>query len=148
MKPSDLAAGTVLFVLGVYTLFVVLPAQTSSTGGIGLAPRDLPALATLAVIGLSALLVVRSLLAKLPRGVSLWPASWHESLTMLVGFGLAFAGILAFQFAGFILGGAVLIVSIMLFMGERNWVRLLLTPTVVVGGMYLFVTQLLHVNVP
>ena len=33
---------------------------------------------------------------------------------MLVGFGLAFAGILAFQFAGFILGGAVLIVSIMI----------------------------------
>ena len=67
---------------------------------------------------------------------------------MLVGFALAFAGVLAFQFAGFIPGGALLIVSIMLFMGERNWLRLLLTPTVVVGGMYLFVTRLLHVTVP
>ena len=148
MRPSDLAAGTVLFVLGLYTFFVVLPAQTSATGGIGLAPRDLPSLAVLIVTGLSALLVVRSILAKLPRRASLWPASWHETLTMFVGFALAFAGILAFQFAGFILGGAVLIVSIMLFMGERSWVRLLLTPTVVVGGMYLFVTRLLHLTVP
>jgi Tripartite tricarboxylate transporter TctB family len=148
MRPSDLAAGTVLFVLGLYTLFVVLPAQTSATGGIGLAPRDLPSLAVLVVTCLSALLVVRSILAKLPLRASLWPASRHETLTMIVGFTLALAGIAAFQFAGFIPGGAVLVVSIMLFMGERNWVRLLLTPTVVVGGMYLFVTQLLHVTAP
>jgi len=148
MRPSDLAAGTALCALGLYTLFVVLPAQTSATGGIGLAPRDLPTLALLVVVGLSALLVVRTLLARLPLRASLWPASWHETLTMFVGFALAFAGVLAFQFAGFVLGGAVLIVSIMLFMGERNWLRLLLTPTVVVGGMYLFVTRLLHVTVP
>lgn len=148
MRPSDLAAGTVLFLLGLYTLFVVLPAQTSATGGIGLAPRDLPALAVLVVIGLSALLVVQSLLAKLPGRASLWPASWHETLTMLVGFAFALAGILAFQFAGFVPGGAVLMVSIMLFMGERNWLRLLLTPTLVVGGMYFSVTRLLHVTVP
>ena len=148
MKPSDLAAGTVLILLGLYTLFVVLPAQTSATGGIGLAPRDLPALATLVVIGLSALLVVQSCIAKLPGRASFWPASWHETLTMFVGFALALAGTLAFRFVGFIVGGAVLIVSIMLFMGERNWLRLLFTPTVVVGGMYLFVTRLLHVTVP
>jgi hypothetical protein len=148
MRLSDLAAGTVLCVLGLFTFFVILPAQTSATGGIGLAPRDLPGLATLVITGLSALLVVRSLFARLPRRASLWPASWHETSTMLAGFGLTLAGVLAFQFAGFLAGGAVLIVSIMLFMGERSWLRLILTPAVAVGGMYLFVTQLLHVTVP
>jgi tripartite tricarboxylate transporter TctB family protein len=148
MKLSDVAAGAVLCVLGLYTLFVVLPAQTSATGGIGLAPRDLPALATIVVIGLSALLVVRALFAGLRESGSLWPTGWHETSTMLVGFGLTLAGVVAFQYVGFIVGGSLLVVSVMLFMGERSWLRLILTPTVAVGGMYLFVTRLLHLSVP
>jgi tripartite tricarboxylate transporter TctB family protein len=148
MRLSDVAAGAVLCALGLYTLFIVLPAQTAATGGIGLAPRDLPALATIVVIGLSALLVVHSLLAGSRERGTLWPAGWHETLTMVIGFGLTLAGVVAFHYLGFIVGGSLLIVSIMLFMGERSWLRLILTPTVAVGGMYMFVTHLLHVTVP
>ena len=148
MRLTDLAAGALLCALALFALFVVLPAQTSAAGGIGLGPRDLPTLSLLIVIGLSALLAVQALFGRTRERKTLWPASGHETWTMAVGFSLTLAGIGIFQYAGFLVGGTVLIVSIMWFMGDRSWLRLLLTPTVVVGSMYVFVTQLLHISVP
>ena len=148
MRLTDLAAGAFVCALALFTLFVVLPAQTSATGGIGLGPRDLPTLSLLAVSGLSALLVVQALLGRALEHKTLWPASGHETWTMAIGFTLTLAGVGLFQYVGFLVGGAFLIVSIMWFMGDRSWLRLLLTPAVVVGSMYVFVTQLLHISVP
>ncbi|HWL72813.1 MAG TPA: hypothetical protein VNQ74_02940, partial [Burkholderiaceae bacterium] len=93
MRLTDLAAGALLCALALFALFVVLPAQTSATGGIGLGPRDLPTLSLLIVIGLSALLAVQALFGKALERKTLWPASGHETWTMLVGFTLTLAGI-------------------------------------------------------
>ncbi len=66
----------------------------------------------------------------------------------IVAGSLALGGVLLVDWFGILIGGPALIAILMIFLGERNPLRLVLTATLPVGVVYLLATHVLGTALP
>ncbi len=76
------------------------------------------------------------------------PIRLRNLLMFLFSAALVIAGAVAIDFLGMLAGGPLLIAAFMLFLGERNPIRILATSTLPVGVVYLLATYVLHAPLP
>ncbi|MEJ8572074.1 tripartite tricarboxylate transporter TctB family protein [Microbaculum marinum] len=149
MDKADLIGGAGLALLGFLMIFVIIPASTEEGMYFGLSPTFFPTLLTVLLTACALGLVAQSLL-RMRRRVASRPfplTSWNF-LMFLASACLAFGGILAIDWFGMLVGGPILIGALMLFLGERNPLRIALTATVPVGLVYLLAIHVLGTPVP
>lgn len=148
MRRTDLIAGIALALAGLAVLFVAIPTTTRTGSWTGLSPYFFPTLAMLGFTLCAGLLVLQALFR--PRLYEEQPTPLH--LVEVRNFGLAallvVAAVVIIDAAGLLVGGPLLIAALMLFMGERRWLRILLVSVLPVAVAYVFVLHVLQAPVP
>jgi hypothetical protein len=76
------------------------------------------------------------------------PVSGWNLLMFLVASSLALGGVILIDWFGILIGGPALIAILMIFLGERNPLRIGLTATLPVGLIYLLATHVLGTALP
>lgn len=149
MEKADLAGGVLLALLGVLLIFVVIPLDTEEGMYFGLPPTFFP---TLLSVGLTLLAVALAAKAwiRLRAGGPRQPAPLRLRNLLMFGISgaLVVAGAVIIDFFGMIAGGPLLIAVLMLFLGERNVLRILATATLPVAAVYLLATYVLQAPLP
>lgn len=149
MEKADLAGGVALALVGILLIFVVIPLDTEEGMYFGLPPTFFPILLSVGLTGIATALAAKAWL-RLRAGGNLQPMPIR--LVNLVMFGisaiLVIAAVLAIDYFGMLIGGPLLIAGFMLFLGERNAIRILLTATLPVAAVYLLATYVLHSPLP
>ena len=139
MPKSDLIAGVLLTLFGLLTLFVLIPTQTSSGGDASISPALLPQICAAGITGLAMLLTARAagqLSRGLPAGQTVPNAEWLAAAVVIV---VVSAGIAIFKLVNPGLAAGLLIVSLMLFMGERRpWLLIGIPAVLLIGAWFLF----------
>ena len=113
----------VVFGLCMAILFVVIPAGTAESDNFGLSPRMLPIVTISAIAVFSVVTLIVGLVRGGPRKAV--ETDGLGGVALLVG--ATFAGVLAIDRAGIVVGGTMLVVLASLAIGERR--------PLVVGGM-------------
>jgi len=149
MDKADLIGGAGLALLGVLMIFVIIPLSTEEGMYFGLSPTFFPTLLTTFLTACALGLVAQSLFRLRRHAISRpVPISGWNLLMFLVAVGLALSGIIAIDYFGILIGGPALIGALMIFLGERNPLRIGLTATVPVGLIYLLAIYVLGTPVP
>lgn len=129
--------------------FVIIPNESSEGVWYGLSPYFYP-MVMLAGIALASVgLLVQALTRPgAYENQPKVPLSWSELGFFLLAFAIILASTLVLHWFGTWVGGFVMIASLMLFMGERNPLRIVAVtvPTLVVN--YAIVTWGLHIPLP
>lgn len=121
MHARTCAEFAIVATLCAVAFFVVIPAQVSSQGAIGLQADMVPRAAVAAIAFLSVVQLIIRLAAPVPGDAS--SPSLGYPLMLLVAIG---AGVAVIAFAGFYAGGVVLVSLITVVMGERRPLRVAL----------------------
>jgi len=139
MPKSDLIAGIFLTLFGLLALFVLIPTQTSSGGDASISPALLPQICAAGITGLAMLLTARAagrLSRGQPAGQTVPNAEWLASAAVIV---TVSASIAIFKFINPAVAAGLLIVSLMLFMGERRpWLIVGIPAVLLIGAWFLF----------
>lgn len=148
MRRADLTGGIVLALAGLAVLFVVIPTTTRTGTWTGLSPYFFPTVAMVGFTLCGGLLILQALFR--PALYEEQPTPLH--LRELRNFGLLaliiVAAVLVIDAAGLLIGGPVLIAAVMLFMGERRWLRVVLVSVLPVVVAYVFIRHVLQAPVP
>lgn len=149
MNRADLFGGVGITALGLLLIFVIIPGTTASGSYYGLPPTFFP---TVMATGLtvSAVGLTLQALRRRARGIDSGPAplSLWNLLMFLLAAAIAVAGVIAIDFFGILIAGPALIAAFMLFMGERNVIRMMLTATLPVAAVYLLARYVLYAPLP
>ena len=152
MRRSDIISGTILTVLGLLTIFVIVPDQISGTSTVGIAPDVFPLTLAWATTLFAAALVLTRLLQPWsearsdadPSPISRPDWFFIAGATLFLA-----AAYLAITWLGFIVGGVVVLVLLMLLMGERaHWRRLVLVAAAAPACLYFIFWSLFRVPLP
>ncbi|SER09561.1 tripartite tricarboxylate transporter TctB family protein [Thalassovita taeanensis] len=129
MERADLISGVVLAVFGLMMLAFVIPMQIEQAPEGYVSPRLVPNLAMIVVVGLSALLIVKTL-RQTQKPTSLPEIVFSRSEMMaLLKISTVFAVALVLFWLGTPLGaGVVLVAGTLIFLGERRPLILTLMP--------------------
>jgi hypothetical protein len=149
MNKADLIGGLGITALGMLLIFVLIPQSTASGVYYGLPPTFFP---TVMATGLTASAVGLALQAWRRRtkgaDAARAPLSLWNLIMFLLAAALAVAGVVAIDYLGMIHAGPGLIAAFMLFMGERNVVRIVLTSVLPVAAVYLLARYVLYAPLP
>jgi len=149
MNKADLFGGAALLAFGLALIFLVIPLGTTKGAFFGLAPTVFPTIIASGMV-LSAIGLIVSALSRLRsdgRQPPLPVTSWNM-LMFLISAGITFVGVLAIDYLGIEFGGPLLIGGLMIFLGERNPVRIVLTSIIPVLVVVLLVTNVFHSVLP
>ncbi len=149
MNKVDLICGAGLSVIGILLIFIVIPVGTTAGGYFGLAPTVFP---TILASGLTicALALTAQAWMRLRREGNIRPVPirpWNL-LMLAASASLVLGGIIAIDYLGMIIAGPVLIAALMLFLGDRNVIRILLTATLPVAAIYVLALHVLRTPLP
>lgn len=149
MDRADLVGGVGIALLGLLMIFVVIPLDTVEGKYFGLPPTFFPVLLSVGLTACAAALAIKAW-RRLRGGEAPQPAPLRlRNLAMfLISVALVVAGVVAIEFLGIIFGGPLLIGAFMLFLGERNVIRIALTTTLPVAAVYLLATHVLRAPLP
>lgn len=118
MRRADIIGGIILAVVGLFTIFVIVPDQIGDSSDIGIAPDVYPLTLLWLIVGLAVLLAVSRWIrrASLDDRVSMLSADWKfiagSGVYLLAAFG-------AIDLLGFRLGGPLVLAVPVLAM--ENW---------------------------
>lgn len=149
MDKADLVGGAALVVAGLLLVFVGIPFGTTQGQYFGLSPTFFPTVIavclTLCAAGLTlqAILRIRAGARSMPMPMK----AWNLGMFVLASL-ITLAGIILIDSFGILVGGPVLIAALMLFLGERNILRIALTAGVCVGLVYVLALHVLHTPLP
>lgn len=149
MNKADLIGGAGITILGLLLIFVIIPGNTATGMYYGLPPTFFPIVMATGLT-ISAVGLTLQSLRKRARGVAGPPApvSVWNLLMFLLAAVIAVGGVLAIDHFGILWGGPAMIAAFMLFMGERNPLRLVLTATLPVAAVYLLARYVLFAPLP
>ena len=139
-------------VVGLVTIFLVVPNQISGTSAFGIAPDVFPLTLIWATTLFAALLVANRLLR--PWSQSQADADPSPIIRpdwfFIVGATLFLAaGFVAITYLGFIVGGGLMLAFLMLLMGDRlRWRRLVLVVAIAPACLYFVFWSLFKVPLP
>lgn len=149
MDRADLIGGAGLALFGLLMIFVLIPMDTVEGAYFGLPPTLFPtllsSLLTVCALGQVLQSVTRIYRRAPPRPV---PVSRLNLLMFVIAGSLALGGVLLIDWFGMLIGGPVLIAILMIFLGERNPLRIVLTAALPVGLVYLLAVHVLGTAVP
>lgn len=149
MEKADLAGGVAIALVGILLIFVVIPLDTEEGMYFGLPPTFFPTLLSVGMTGCAVALAAKAWLRLRARGPRRAPPLRLRNLAMFViAAVLVVSGVVAIDHLGMMVGGPLLIAALMLFLGERNAVRIGLTATLPVAAVYLLATHVLHAPLP
>lgn len=149
MNKADLIGGVGITALGLLLIFVIIPQNTASGMYFGLPPTFFPIVMAAGLTASAVGLTVQALRRR-ARGADAGPGplSLWNLLMFLLAAALAVAGVVAIDYVGILWAGPALIAAFMLFMGERNVIRLALTATLPVAAVYLMARYVLYAPLP
>ena len=119
--------------LGLLAAFWIIPAQTSG-GGLGLNPAFLPTLCALVIAGLAVLDGAFRLAAPAPPHSGEEPSAWRAFIRLQL---VALAAALALHVGGVAGCALVGLPAGMLALGEKQWLRIVLTTALGTAGLVL-----------
>lgn len=148
MRRADLVGGIGLLALSLLLVFVIIPAETAEGAYYGLSPLFYPTVMA-AGIGVCAVgLIAQALLRPaVYEGQVLELGPRRLGMFLLVS-AIVLGGVIAIDVFGIWVGGPLLIGGVMLFMGERQPLRVLATAVLPVAVVHLLFTQVLHSPLP
>lgn len=129
------AFGELVFVGGasLAMIFWIIPAQTSSSGELGLSPQLVPTVCSAAIGFLTLFRFISALVSvQAPEPGDDGPV--HYALILILA---TVTGIAAITYLGWPIGGAVLAVLVLLALGERGPVLLVVLPALVAVLLFL-----------
>lgn len=148
MRRADIYGGAGLVALGLLILFVIIPLEVGGDTWSGVSPLFFP---TIIVAGFTiaslALLLQALLRPKTYEGMA-FPIRRENFAFFLLACGIVLAGVLAIHGLGIVWGGPLLVAALMLFMGERNWRRIVPISILPILAIYFFVTRVLTAPMP
>jgi Tripartite tricarboxylate transporter TctB family len=149
MDRADLIGGAGLALFGLLMIFVLIPLGTEEGAYFGLSPTLFPTLLstllTVCALGQVAQSLVRMRSKRAARPI---PVSGWNLLMFIVAGSLALGGVLLVDWFGILIGGPALIAILMIFLGEMNPMRVVLTATLPVGVVYLLAIHVLGTALP
>jgi len=149
MDRADLIGGVGLALFGLLMIFVLIPLGTEEGAYFGLSPTLFPTLLSTLLTVCALGLVAQSLVRIRRKGTARpMPVTGWNLLMFIVAGSLAFGGVLLVDWFGILIGGPALIAILMIFLGERNPLRVVLTATLPVGLVYLLATHVLGTALP
>jgi hypothetical protein len=150
LKRADIYSGGLLFLFGLFTIYVIVPVQIDSGGDYGLDPSFFP-VTTLWLVVIMAIVLIghRLLIVK----------DFDSSSAPLDGMNWLFIGCAALLLAityygmitiGFIATSLILIAVLMIAIGARrqNWLALVITPIVAPLVIYFALGKIFIVQLP
>lgn len=149
MGKADFVGGVGIALFGILLIFVIIPLGTAKGEYYGLAPTFFPTLLAIGVTISAAFLAVqgwfkmRSGTDKRPMPITGW-----NFLMFLIAAALVTLGVAAIDYFGMMYAAPVLIAAFMLFLGEKNIIRIALTSTIPVAVVYLMATHVLRAPLP
>lgn len=150
MAKQNLISGLALFVFGVTMLVYVIPNEIVEGGDYTISPALLPKICAIGITALSAVLLVQSALAlrREKAGADLEgdqrPTPWGPALIAL---GAVVAATVIFRYVHPAPAAFLLVLSLMLYMGERRWLPLAGLPLALVVLGYLLFYEVLGIVV-
>ena len=148
MRRADIYGSAGLLALGLLMLFVIIPAEAEGDTWSGVSPLFFPTIIAAGFTICCAALLLRAILRSGDYNGMAMPIKLRDFGFFLVASAIILATVLAIHRFGIIWGGPLLIAALMLFMGERNWKRIVPMSIVPVGVIYLFVTKVLNAPLP
>lgn len=148
MRKVDLVAGVLLLALVALVLFVIIPLEDPGGTWHGLSPYFFPVVmlfgVALASIGLLYQAATKpSLYDDQPN-----PLSWSDLGFFLLISAIIFASVLVIHWFGTWIGGPLMIAAAMIFMGERNPIRIVPTAIITVAVAQVIATYGLQTPLP
>lgn len=148
MRKADIYGGAGLLALGLLMLFVVIPGEAEGDTWSGVSPLFFPTIIAAGFTISAAALLVRALLRPGDYTGMEMPMSPQDFGFFMLACAIILAAVLAIHGLGIVWGGPLLIGALMLFMGERNWKRIVPMSVVPVVVIYLFVNKVLNAPLP
>lgn len=148
MDKSNLISGAVMTIFGLITLFIIIPTQTSTAGDATISPALLPQICALGIAVLGAVLVALSY-GKLRRGEGSTEApvkldEWVSAAVVVIVIAVA---VVIFKLVHPGVAVVFLVLTLMLYMGERRWWLLAGIPGCLAIGGYIFFYRILGMAV-
>lgn len=129
MKRADLVSGALLAAFGLVMLIFVVPAQIEAAPDGYVSPRLVPNIALILIVGLSLLLVIKSLRPTKDGGTGLNGVFSRGEMVALIKIAAVFAiSLTAFILGSALLAGILLILGTLVILGERRPAILFLMP--------------------
>ena len=151
MRRSDILSSAVLTVLGLFTIFVVVPDQISGTSDFGIAPDVFPLTMIWATTIFAALLGLQRLLRRTDKDAADDDAPMSSYDWCFIGAAAVFLvlAFLAITYLGFIAGSILTVGACMIVMGGlRHWRRVVLVSAIAPVALYLIFWNLFRVPLP
>lgn len=149
MRRIDIVAAIALLGFVALMVLVIIPGESSEGVWHGLSPYFYPVV-MLAGVGLSSVgLLVQALTDKsVYDDQDSNPLTWSEFGFFLLACALIFGAVLVFHWLGTWAGGVALIASLMVFMGERNPLRIVAVAVPTIALTWVLVTWVLKIPLP
>ena len=149
MKRIDLIASVIILVCGLFMLIVVIPRECPPGEAFGLPPALPPTVFMSIISTLAGLLFVSLLLSKngsqddSPQPLSLSNISYITVVCLFL-----FAILALIKYAGYLIGGATAIGSLMVYLGTKNPIKIAFVSLAVPAVIFLICKHLLNVPMP
>jgi len=149
MRRIDIIAAIGLLCFVALMVLVIIPGENSEGVWHGLSPYFYP-IVMLAGVGLSSVgLLVQALTDKRAYNrQATTPLTWSEFGFFLIACVLILGAVLVFHWFGTWAGGVVLIAALMVFMGERNPLRIAAVAVPTIATTWVLVTWALKIPLP
>lgn len=148
MRRADIYGGAGLLALGLVVLFVIIPAEAEGDTWSGVSPLFFPTIIAAGFTLGCAGLLLRAILRPAEYEGMEMPIKAQDLGFFLLACTIILAAVLAIHAFGFVWGGPLLVAALMLFMGERNWWRIVPMSVVPVAVIFFFVNKVLNAPLP
>ena len=148
MRRADIYGSAGLFILGLVVLFVVIPAEAEGDTWSGVSPLFFPTVVAAGFTLACAGLFVQALLR--PGGYEgmEMPMARRDLGFFLLACAIILGAVILIHNFGLVWGGPLLVAALMLFMGERNWLRIVPMSVVPVLVIAWFIINVLNAPLP
>ena len=149
MRRADIYGGAGLLVLGLLVLFVIIPLEAGGETWSGVSPLFFPALVAGGFTLCSAGLLLQALFRPATyEGREETPVRKQNLGFFLLACAIVFLGVLLIHGIGILWGGPLMVAALMIFMGERNWIRIVGISVLPIVAIYFFVVRVLNAPMP
>lgn len=148
MRAVDLVCGALLCALSLALIFIAIPADHPGGRWTGLSPYFFPIVVAGGIAFFSLALSVQAARQTYAFEEEAAPITWSQLAMLVLAMTVIIAGVLVISRFGVWIGGPLLIVAIMLFMGERNPLFILPTAILPVLVVHMLVDQILGSPLP
>lgn len=148
MRRADIWGGAGLMVLGLFVLFVVIPAEAEGDTWSGVSPLFFPTVIAAGFTLACAGLLVQAILRPKPYDGMRMPMTRQDLGFFLLACAIVLGSVFVIHAVGLMWGGPLLVAALMLFMGERSLWRIVPMAVVPVLVAAFFITNVLNAPLP